>query len=134
MRCEKNDRTESVPLRPTRRWKGKGERKQGRGCPKRFGLVRDTKATCSRSFQLSVKVQASGVRKPPANFFECPEPGSHRPRCPLCSYCDRISALFLPELQNVLFFQQQVTLASMSSEDAISMVRSQIRPIKRFKY
>lgn len=53
-----------------------------------------------RTFQLSVKVRPAGVRKPPANFFECPKPGSHRPRCPLCSYCDRISALFLSELQN----------------------------------
>ncbi|KOX70482.1 Lachesin [Melipona quadrifasciata] len=47
-----------------------------------------------------LRTRPAGVRKPPANFFECPNPASHRPLCPLCSYCDRISALFLSELQN----------------------------------
>ncbi|KYN07901.1 hypothetical protein ALC62_01083 [Cyphomyrmex costatus] len=101
MRCEKNDRAALL----YQRWKGRGEKeREGVSEAVRFGSGHDTKATCSRSFQLSVKVRAFGVRKPLANFFECPESGSHRPRCPLCSYCDRISALFLPELQNVRTF------------------------------
>lgn len=103
VRCDAKRMTEPSRPFPPPRMEGQRWAETGVGVSEavRFGSRHDTKATCSRSFQLSVKVRASGVRKPPANFFECPEPGSHRPRCPLCSYCDRISALFLPELQNV---------------------------------
>ncbi|KZC06021.1 hypothetical protein WN55_07107 [Dufourea novaeangliae] len=79
-----------------------------KGLLKRSDSENDSKATCSRSFQLSVKVRPTGVRKPPANFFECPKPGVvigplplPPSECPLYSYCDRISALFLSELLNV---------------------------------
>lgn len=101
-----------------------------------FGSGHDTKATCSQSFQLSVKVRATGVRKPRANFFECPEVGSHRPRCPLCSYCDRISALFLPELQNVpgvRCFRPTTNYVRVSSRTTVLTVRPRIRPIVRSK-
>ncbi|TGZ49945.1 Uncharacterized protein DBV15_07161 [Temnothorax longispinosus] len=66
MRCEKNDRAGPSPF-PIPKMEGQRGFRSGSG--------HDTIATCSRSFQLSVKVRAFGVRKPPANFFECPEPG-----------------------------------------------------------
>lgn len=97
MQCEKNDRARSTAHRDRKSRRveeGGGERWSG---PTIRRTIRKPPAPGLSNYPL--RLVPAWVRKPPANFFEC---WSSSPVSPLCSYCDRISALFLPELQNVV--------------------------------